>query len=362
MPGKQRRSKASSQSSAVVDRLSTKDMSKDQLWEQAMLLQEELARVREEKTHFKLERDKNLDLWEISKKSLEGAEAQRRNKGWEKEEAKEHHCQETSTYEKKLKRVQLEQHDTVTKLKLDMVTEASGFQNQHAESELELRRRIQDLKAERREKISNKMRLCACHGNRATVRMMELNKGYEHQMHEMGKISNQRMCSLITMEEKNTREELEEVDERMRLRVLEVKKENDQTLQDVCEYQTMVMKLSKLKEEEQQVQKDNERLDRKLSAAKQEHKRLTDCVTDLQLKGPELQKQLQQLQAEDARSRAHGKLINKKIRDQTFVCKNKWCECEPNQLTAATFMSEPNRSRLVVVKAPSVFLSYYWPV
>uniref|UniRef100_A0A672H594 Dynein regulatory complex subunit 4 n=1 Tax=Salarias fasciatus TaxID=181472 RepID=A0A672H594_SALFA len=306
MPLKQRRSKASSQSSAVVDGLSTKDMSKDQLWEQAILLQEELARVREEKTNFKLERDKNLDLWEISKKSLEGAEVQLRNKGWEKEEAKKHHCQETSTCEKKRKHVQLEQHDAVTKLKLDMATEASGFQNQHNESELELRRHIQDLKTERREKMShNKMRI------------MELNKGYEHQMQEMGKISNERMCSLITMEEKKTREELEEVDERMRLRVLEVKKENDQKLQDVYEYQTMVMKVSKLKEEEQQVQKDNERLDRKLSAARQERKRLTDCVRDLQLKGPELQKQLQQLQAEDARSRAHGKSINKEIRDRT---------------------------------------------
>uniref|UniRef100_A0A672IL70 Uncharacterized protein n=1 Tax=Salarias fasciatus TaxID=181472 RepID=A0A672IL70_SALFA len=212
-------------SSAVVDGLSTKHMSKDQLWEQAILLQEELARVREEKTNSKLERDKNLDLWELSKKSLEGAEAQLRNKGWEKEEAKENHCQETSIYEKKLKHIQLEQHDAVTELKLDMVTEASGFQNQHAESELELRRCIQDLKAERREKMShNKMRLCACHG-------MELNKGYEHQMQDMGKISNEQMCSLITMEEKKTREELEEVDERMRLRVLEVKKENDQKLQ-----------------------------------------------------------------------------------------------------------------------------------
>ncbi|XP_029958292.1 dynein regulatory complex subunit 4-like [Salarias fasciatus] len=326
MPLKQRRSKASSQSSAVVDGLSTKDMSKDQLWEQAILLQEELARVREEKTNFKLERDKNLDLWEISKKSLEGAEVQLRNKGWEKEEAKKHHCQETSTCEKKRKHVQLEQHDAVTKLKLDMATEASGFQNQHNESELELRRHIQDLKTERREKMShNKMRLSACHVNqenaekthRQAQRIMELNKGYEHQMQEMGKISNERMCSLITMEEKKTREELEEVDERMRLRVLEVKKENDQKLQDVYEYQTMVMKVSKLKEEEQQVQKDNERLDRKLSAARQERKRLTDCVRDLQLKGPELQKQLQQLQAEDARSRAHGKSINKEIRDRT---------------------------------------------
>ncbi|KAF3852661.1 hypothetical protein F7725_006016 [Dissostichus mawsoni] len=78
-------------SSAVVDGLSTDEMSKDQLEEHIIRLREELDREREERSYFQLERDKIQAFWEISKRSLEETNAELRNRRREREEAEERH-------------------------------------------------------------------------------------------------------------------------------------------------------------------------------------------------------------------------------------------------------------------------------
>ena len=57
-----------------------------QLFEQAVQLQEELDRVRKEKNYFRLERDKTLASWEVSKRNLQEAEYELRNRRREIEE------------------------------------------------------------------------------------------------------------------------------------------------------------------------------------------------------------------------------------------------------------------------------------
>jgi len=55
-------------------------------------------------------------------------------------------------YKQKLKHVLSEQHNTVSQLKMEGVSSSSLVQNQHTESELALRRDVQGLQADRREK------------------------------------------------------------------------------------------------------------------------------------------------------------------------------------------------------------------
>ncbi|MEQ2316480.1 hypothetical protein AMECASPLE_032869 [Ameca splendens] len=76
--------------------LSTKELSKDQLWETLLHLQEELQGVRKEKCFFQLERDKSQAALETSKNKLEEAEMQLKNKRRERAEAEERHRLEIS--------------------------------------------------------------------------------------------------------------------------------------------------------------------------------------------------------------------------------------------------------------------------
>ncbi|KAI4796916.1 hypothetical protein KUCAC02_026673 [Chaenocephalus aceratus] len=100
MPPKTKSKKVLGKSSAVVDGLSTDEMSKDQLEEHIIRLREELDREREERSYFQLERDK------------------------------------IQVYKQKLKHVLSEQHNTVSGLKIDGVSSSGLIRLQNAEKEL----------------------------------------------------------------------------------------------------------------------------------------------------------------------------------------------------------------------------------
>ncbi|MEQ2205169.1 hypothetical protein XENOCAPTIV_027448, partial [Xenoophorus captivus] len=119
-----------------------------QLEEHIVRLREELDREREERSYFQLERDKIHACWEICKRKLEEMEADLRNNIQEKDEAEERH----RVYKQKLKHVLSEQHNTAFEVRMDAVSSSSLLQNRNMESELRLRREVQDLQADRREK------------------------------------------------------------------------------------------------------------------------------------------------------------------------------------------------------------------
>eukprot|EP00064_Thunnus_orientalis_P023653 superscaffoldBa00009163_g23905 len=156
-------------SSAVVDGLSTDEMSKDQLEEHIVRLREELDREREERSYFQLERDKIQAFWEISKRNLEETKAELRNRRREREEAEERHRVEITVYKQKLKHVLSEHHDIVSELKMNGVASTALTRNQQTQSELKLRRDVHGLQADVREKERH---------NDNCVKELELQKGF----------------------------------------------------------------------------------------------------------------------------------------------------------------------------------------
>ncbi|KAM4585303.1 dynein regulatory complex subunit 4-like [Odontesthes bonariensis] len=310
---------------AVVDGLSTEEMSKDQLEEHIVRLREELDREREERSYFQLERDKLQAFWEISKRNLEESEAELRNRSRQREEAEERHRVEISVYKQKLKHVLSEQHNTVSELKMDGVSSSSLVQNQHTESELALHRDVQGLQAERREKKLHNEGCVKELKLKHQVELMELNNHYDRRFRDVEVKNHQKMQSLIEAEEKRRRTAVGELESQMKSRVASLTADHDRALRGAEEYFSTAQnklqeQLKELKEELGQVQKQEARVSKQLSAARQENTLLTEELCALQQKLPEMQRRLQEHEQNKdsvAKHRAHVKVVEKELRDLT---------------------------------------------
>ncbi|KAM9363808.1 dynein regulatory complex subunit 4-like [Symphorus nematophorus] len=311
--------------SAVVDGLSTEEMSKDQLEEHIVRLREELDREREERSYFQLERDKIQAFWEISKRNLEEAKAELRNRHREREEAEERHRVEITVYKQKLKHVLSEHHNTTYGLKMDGVAATSLIQNQNTESELRLQRETHGLQADLREKKLQNENCTQVLKLKHQVELMELANDYDRRIREIEVKYHKKMELMIDAEGKKRRAEINELEDRMKSRVVALVEDHDRALRGAEEYYTTVhTKLmadqKRLKEELAEATKQQARVDKELSAAEQDNKRLRESLQEAERKLPELQKQLEehnQAKAKMVTTKARMKVIEKELRDLT---------------------------------------------
>ncbi|XP_028458710.1 dynein regulatory complex subunit 4-like [Perca flavescens] len=326
MPPKAKSKKSAKvKSSAVVDGLSTDEMSKDQLEEHIIRLREELDREREERSYFQLERDKIQAFWEISKRSLEETQAELRNAHRERDEAEERHRVEITVYKQKLKHVLSEHHDNISALKMGAVATTSLIQNQHTVSELGLRREVHGLQADFRHNQAHNQSCIQDLKLKHQVELMELANDYDRRIREIEVKYRKKMQSMIDAEGKRRRAEVNEIEDRMKSRVVTLIDEHDRALRGAEEYysavQTKLLADQKLlKEELAEATKRQARVDREVSAAEQENKRLSASLQDVRRKLPELRKQLDdynQAKAKMATSRARVKVAEKELRDLT---------------------------------------------
>ncbi|XP_040003242.1 dynein regulatory complex subunit 4-like isoform X2 [Xiphias gladius] len=326
MPPKTKGKKAAKgKSPAVVDGLSTEEMSKDQLEEHIVRLREELDREREERSYFQLERDKIQTFWEISKRNLEETKAELRNRRREREEAEERHRVEITVYKQKLKHVLSEHHNTVSELKMDGVASTSLIQNRHTQSELGLRKDVHGLQADFREQRLQNENCIKELKLKHQVELMELTNDYDRRIREIEVRYHKKMQSMIEAEGKKRRAEVSELEDGMKSRVVTLMQDHDRALRGAEEYysavQTKLLADQKvLKEELAEVQKQQARADKELSAAQQENKRLRESLRDAEQKLPELRKQLEdynQAKAKTATTRARVKVVEKELRDLT---------------------------------------------
>ncbi|XP_045905252.1 dynein regulatory complex subunit 4-like [Micropterus dolomieu] len=328
MPPKKTKSKKAGQrksSSAVVDGLSTEEMSKDQLEEHIVRLREELDREREERSYFQLERDKIQAFWEISKRNLEETKAELRNRQREREEAEERHRVEITVYKQKLKHVLAEHHGAISVLKTDGIASTSLIQNQHTESEVALQGEKHGLQADLREKKLHNENCIKELKLKHQVELMELANSYDRRIRGLEVKYHKKMQTMIEAEGKRRRAEINEIEDRMKSRVVTLVEDHDRALRGAEEYysaiQTKLLADQKeLKEELAEATKLQARADKELSAAEQENKRLRVSLQDAQLRLPELQKQLQdynQAKAAMVTTRARVKVVEKELRDLT---------------------------------------------
>ncbi|KAM9857040.1 dynein regulatory complex subunit 4-like [Aulostomus maculatus] len=313
-------------SSAVVDGLSTEEMSKDQLEEHIIRLREELDREREERSFFQLERDKIQAFWEICKRNLEETKAELRNRCREREEAEERHCLEISVYKQKLRHVLSEHHTAVSELKTNGFVATSLIQKQQTEAEMGLRRQTHQLQSDVREKGFHNQNCIKELKLKHQVELMELTNKYDRRIRELEVKFHKKMESMREAEKKKTQAEISMIEDRMKRRTETLIEEHSRAFRGAEEYysttQSKLLADQKvLKEELGEVKKQQARTDRELSAAQQLNQRLRESLRDTELKLPELRKQLEEHErnkAKRAASAARVKLLEQQLRDQTF--------------------------------------------
>ncbi|XP_060948140.1 dynein regulatory complex subunit 4-like isoform X2 [Limanda limanda] len=308
-------------SSAVVDSLSTEDMSKDQLEEHVARLREELEREREERSFFQLERDKIQTLWETSRRDVEQGQDELRQRRRERDETQQRHRVEISVYKQKLKHVLSEQHHTVSELKMDAAAAAALIQNRHAGAELELR--SDTLPADASEKM---LRNTKSVEELKLVALLGLTNNYDRRIRDLEVKFNKRMQATMQVEERKRRSEVNELEDRMDARVVALVEDHGRALRRAEEYyssiQNKVLADEKvLKEEAAEVQKQLTRVSNQLSVAQRENKRLRESVHAAEQTLPELQLQLHQYNQSKAqllKSGARAKEAEKQLWDLTM--------------------------------------------
>ncbi|KAG7453692.1 dynein regulatory complex subunit 4-like [Solea senegalensis] len=322
-PKTQRQAAGKGKKSAVVDGLSTEDMSKDQLEEHIIRLREELEREREEKSYFQLERDKMQAFWETSRRALERARDMLRHREREREEAEERHRVEINVYKQKLKHVLSEHHVTISELKMDAAAAAALTHDRHTESELGLRELVQNQQADAREKRCHDQNSIKEVKLKHKVALLELTNDYDRRLAEIEVKYHKKMQLMVDAEGKRRRAEVSEVEDRMNARIVALMDEHERALRGVEEYysalQTKALADEKtLKEEAAEVQKQLSAVNSALSAAQQQNKRLRGSLQETQHNLSQLQRQLHDhKQAGDdmVKNSARLKVTEKELRD-----------------------------------------------
>uniref|UniRef100_A0A1A8SDJ3 Dynein regulatory complex subunit 4 n=1 Tax=Nothobranchius rachovii TaxID=451742 RepID=A0A1A8SDJ3_9TELE len=308
-------------SSAEMGRLSTEEMSKDQLEEHIVRLREELDREREEKSFFQLERDKIQDFWEISKRKLQEAKAELRNRDRERDEAEERHQVEITVYKQKLKHVLSEQQNTISEMKMDTACSALLVLNQNTDSELKLHRGLQNLQMDFQEKLTQEgisiMELRQKH----QVELMELNNKYRHRLKEVEQKFQQRMDFLVTMEDKKRESAIRELENHLENCMASVIQDQDRVLRQAEEFYSQVIKKQLSDQEDpkaERLRSEKIQKNRKLERAQQKEKVLKKSLKEAEQRVLELQEQLQQhVRFQEAMKENQGqqKVVEKELKD-----------------------------------------------
>ncbi|XP_051919456.1 dynein regulatory complex subunit 4 isoform X2 [Hippocampus zosterae] len=126
---------------ALIDGLTTDELSKEQMIEHIAILREQLDREQEERNYFQLERDMIHSFWDVTKKQLKEAVAQLRNEEKKIEEDEGRHLVEIKVYKQKMKHLLREHNNTMSELEADRVTTAEVREKEQAQLERELHKR-----------------------------------------------------------------------------------------------------------------------------------------------------------------------------------------------------------------------------
>ncbi|XP_060941119.1 dynein regulatory complex subunit 4-like [Limanda limanda] len=307
-------------SSAVVVSRPT-EMTKEEMEELIVHLGEEVKRVQDEKKLFRLESEKNQTVWETCRRHMEKVKDVLRQRHREREEFQLRHRVEISLFKEKMKHVLSEHHNTISGLKLATAASASLTQNQHAESELAVR--SETMQADAREKTLRNKKFIEELKLKHQVELLEKTDNYDRRNRELEVKFNEKMEAAIEVEETKRKSEVNELDDRMAARVIELTEDHGRALKVAQEYyssiQNKVLADEKvLKEEAAEALKQLTRVDKHLSVAQRENKHLRESLHEAQQELPELRAQLQeynQTKAKMVKSGARAKIAEKELWD-----------------------------------------------
>ncbi|KAK9542700.1 hypothetical protein VZT92_000539 [Zoarces viviparus] len=182
---------AKAKTPTLIDGFTKEELSKEQLEEHIVRLQEELDREREERNYFQLERDKIHTFWAITDSKLEEVKAEKKNFVKDIEEDEWRHQIEIKVYKQKMKHLLCEHLTTTSELKADglVSTQVVQEEQEHLETELhkEMRAVMVDMQELDNEKLVKELQLkhdqkMTKTSNREEKQIAEILAKYEEKM------------------------------------------------------------------------------------------------------------------------------------------------------------------------------------
>lgn len=292
--GKKRKS---AKGPAIIDGISTEEMSKEQLEQHIHRLREEMEREREERNYFQLERDKINTFWEITKRQHDESKALLRNKDREMEDMEERHQVEIKVYKQKVKHLLYEHQNNITELKADGTLTLKLEQDEHRGSEAELRKDKRSLKIQLKElELSHEdviKNLKKQHDEAITA----LRQDSERHAKELQAKYEKKMKVLREELELRRKTEIHEIEERKNGQINTLMKNHEKAFSDIKNYYNDITLnnlalINSLKEQVEEMKKKEERNEKQMSEIQAENKRLKEPLEKAKAEVSELKKQL----------------------------------------------------------------------
>ncbi|XP_042196399.1 dynein regulatory complex subunit 4 isoform X2 [Callorhinchus milii] len=333
--GKAKKGKAT----AVVDGISTDDMSKDQLEDHITRLREELDREREERNYFQLERDKIHTFWEITKRQLEESRSEARNKDREIEDAEERHQVEIKVYKQKVKHLLYEHQNNISELKAESTVWMKLTQKEHRDQEAELRKDTRTLKMELKEQeLSNQnmVKTLEMENNENTSRLWN---DFDKQTRDIEAKYQKKMDVLREELELKRKTEIHEIEERKNGQINALMKSHETAFNDIKNYYNDITLnnlalINSLKEQVEEMKRKEERLEKEMAEVLLQNKRLTEPLHKARDEVTELRKQLASYEQDKgflARAKARLKVMDNELREfrwQHEVLEQRFCSVQ----------------------------------
>jgi len=292
--GKKRKS---AKGPAIIDGISTEEMSKEQLEQHIHRLREEMEREREERNYFQLERDKINTFWEITKRQLDESKALLRNKDREMEDMEERHQVEIKVYKQKVKHLLYEHQNNITELKADSTLTLKLEQDEHRGKESDLRKDKRSLKIQLKElELSHEdviKNLKKQHDEAITA----LRQDSERHAKELQAKYEKKMKVLREELELRRKTEIHEIEERKNGQINTLMKNHEKAFSDIKNYYNDITLnnlalINSLKEQVEEMKKKEERNEKQMSEIQAENKRLKEPLEKAKAEVADLKKQL----------------------------------------------------------------------
>ncbi|CAL8108016.1 unnamed protein product [Calicophoron daubneyi] len=295
--GKKSGRSSKSKTPTVIDGISTKEMTSEQLEEHIVRLREELEREREERNFFQLERDQVNNFWEITKHELDERSAELRNKEREMDEAEERHQLELKVYKQKVKHLLYEHQNGIAELKADAATALRITQDESVEIQGQLKQNQRQLKVRLKEKE---------YASEDGVRTLK--KDYEHQMYLLREDFQKQLEEQKDLHQKKTKElreeldlqrknEVHETEERKNSQINTLMRNHEKSFADIKNYYNDITLnnlalINTLKEQIEETKKREERLEKQAAELTAENKRLTEPLNKAKEENIEMKRQM----------------------------------------------------------------------
>ncbi|XP_072135862.1 dynein regulatory complex subunit 4 [Mobula birostris] len=324
---------------AVIDGISTEDMSKEQLEEHIVRLREELDREREERNYFQLERDKIHTFWEITKRQLEEKKSELRNKDREMEDAEERHQVEIKVYKQKVKHLLYEHQNNLAELKIENTVALKLGQKEHHDQERHLVNDMRNLKLELKEQELSNENMVKTLKLKNDEEITRLWSDFEKQTEDIEAKYQKKMDMLREEMELKRKTEIHEIEERKNSQINALMKNHEKAFSDIKNYYNDITLnnlalINSLKEQVEEMKAKEERMENEMADLRIQNKHLTEPLQKAREEVARLTKLLANYEQDKGfltRARAKLKMLDKEMKQFRWeyeVLEQRFCKVQ----------------------------------